>query len=172
IKDRPASLIAGNDLDMPESPARKADLLAAIEAGVIPQECLDRACARMLRLIAACEAGRTTEVPPVDPAAHHARARAMAAQSMVLVKNTGVLPLPASARRLLVVGRDAQTPVIQGSGCATTLPTQIDAPLEALRALLPATEILHCDTAEEAKALAAEADLILAFVSTEGAYDG
>lgn len=173
IKDRPASLMAGGDLDMPESPRRKAQLLAAIEDGSLPAEVVDRSCIRMLEFIDKVLTGAETPAPKIDPAAHHARARAMGTQSMVLVKNQGALPVKADAKRVLVMGRDAETPVIQGSGCATTIPTMIDAPMDCLAAALPGVELLHRTEADaEALELARTADVILAYVSTEGAYDG
>jgi len=173
IKDRPASLLAGGDLDMPESPRRKADLLEAIASGRLPTEIVDQACVRMLDLIAKARAGNAEPSVAVDYQVHHHRARSMAASSMVLVKNEGVLPIPVTARRVLVVGRDAETPVIQGSGCATTTPTMVDAPLEMLRAALPGVDIVHrTDADAETSALAQTADLVVAYVSTEGAYDG
>lgn len=173
IKDRPAALAAGGDLDMPESPRRKADLLAAIRGNTLPSDVVDRACVRMLDFIARVTAGAETPAAPVDPTAHHARARAMAGASMVLVRNNGALPIRTDARRVLVVGRDAEVPVIQGSGCATTTPTMVDAPLDALRAALPEVEVLHRPNADdEARTLAQTADVVLAYVSTEGAYDG
>jgi beta-glucosidase len=173
IKDRLASLKAGGDLDMPESPRRKADLLAGIKSGALDAETVDRACIRVLELIGKAHTGALAPVLPVDHEVHHARARAMAAASMVLVKNDGALPVGPQTRRLLVVGRDAETPVIQGSGCATTTPTMVDAPLDALREVLPGVEIVHRYEADaETLALAENADLILVYVSTEGAYDG
>ncbi|NDW01997.1 glycosyl hydrolase [Yangia sp. PrR002] len=173
IKDRPASLLAGGDLDMPESPRRKAQLLEAIENGSLPADVVDRSCVRMLEFIAKALAGAETPAPQIDQAAHHARARAMGTQSMVLVKNGGALPVRADAKRVLVMGRDAETPVIQGSGCATTIPTMIDSPVDELRSVLPGAEIIQRTEADaEAMEIAKTADVILAYVSTEGAYDG
>ncbi|OCX65425.1 glycosyl hydrolase [Thioclava sp. SK-1] len=173
IKDRPASLRAGGDLDMPESPRRKAQLLDAIQSGVLPNALVDRACVRMLNFVSKALAGAQEPAPMIEPTAHHARARAMGAQSMVLVKNKGALPVKATAKRVLVVGRDAQTPVIQGSGCATTIPTMIDAPMEMLAAALPDVDLIHRLDADAVTCdLAKTADVILAYVSTEGAYDG
>jgi beta-glucosidase len=174
IKDRAASLVAGNELDMPESPRRKGDLLAALEAGDIPKDVVDRACARVLELIARGHAGQARPVTAVDAVAHHAEARAMAAAAMVLLKNEGVLPIGPDVRRILVVGRDAAVPVIQGSGCATTTPTQVDQPIGELRAVLGHTVevLLHPALTEETLALCSQVDLVIVFTSTEGAYDG
>ncbi len=174
IKDRPASLMAGCDLDMPQSPRRIARLEQALEDGEIPEEAADKACARMFDLLGRIERGRAHSVERCDHAAHHQRARAMAAASIVLARNEGnLLPLR-DVQSVLVVGRDALTPVIQGSGCATTLPTMIDAPLEELRKSLgEKVKISHrpdldADTLE----CAAAADAVIAFVSTEGLGDG
>lgn len=174
IKDRPASLRAGGDLDMPESPRRKADLLAALETGAVPAEVADLSCTRMLDLIDRCNSGAQGPIPVYTAEEHHAEARAMAAASMVLVCNKALLPIRPEARQILVVGRDAGTPVIQGSGCATTMPTMVDQPLEQLeQALGSAHQLTFRQEADaETLKLAAGADLVLVYTSTEGAYDG
>jgi beta-glucosidase len=174
IKDRPASLIAGGDLDMPESPRRKADLLAALDANTLPRNVVDLSCRRMLDLIALCNGGAARPVPVYTPEEHHAEARAMAAASMVLVKNESLLPIRPEMKNILVVGRDAGTPVIQGSGCATTTPTMVDQPLEELQKALDADQTLIFREEADAQTLelAAKADLVLFYTSTEGAYDG
>lgn len=174
IKDRAASLLAGGDLDMPESPRRKADLLAAIEDGSLDMAVVDESCRRMLRLLARAGEGAHRPRVPYTAAEHHAEARRMAGQAMVLVKNDGVLPVRPEVRTVLVVGRDAATPVIQGSGCATTTPTVIDQPLEALGEVLgPDVAITWRETADDDTLERARvADLVIVYTSTEGAYDG
>jgi beta-glucosidase len=174
IKDRPTSLIAGGDLDMPESPRRKADLLAALDSGAVPAEVVDLSCTRMLDLIERCNKGAEGPVPQYTAEDHHAEARAMAAASMVLVRNDGLLPIRSEMRQVLVVGRDAGTPVIQGSGCATTIPTMVDQSLEELQKALGSDHVLtfRQDADPETLELAKSADLVLVYTSTEGAYDG
>jgi beta-glucosidase len=174
IKDRPASLMAGGDLDMPESPRRKADLLAALDSGTVPADVVDLSCHRMLEMIKRCNEGASHPVPVYTAEEHHAEARAMAAASIVLVRNEGLLPIRPDMKNILVVGRDAGTPVIQGSGCATTIPTIVDQPLEQLEKALGARHILTFREEADAEtlALAAMADLVLVYTSTEGAYDG
>ncbi|PII39318.1 hypothetical protein T190_07600 [Sinorhizobium meliloti CCBAU 01290] len=54
IKDRPASLAAGTELDMPESKPRKAQLLAALKTGEIDRQAVDAACGRMLDFVRKC----------------------------------------------------------------------------------------------------------------------
>ncbi|WP_250995334.1 glycoside hydrolase family 3 C-terminal domain-containing protein [Agrobacterium vitis] len=174
IKDRAVSLMAGGDLDMPESPRRKADLLAALDSGAVPAEVANLSCRRMLEMIDLCNAGASQPLPVYTAEEHHAEARAMAAASMDLVRNEGLLPIRPDMKTILVVGRDTGTPVIQGSGCATTIPTMVDQPLEQLEHALGANHVLTFreDADAETLALAATADLVLVYTSTEGAYDG
>lgn len=133
IKDRPASLAAGTELDMPESKPRKAQLLAALKTGEIDRQAVDAACGRMLDFVRKCLAAKPS-APGADLDRHHALARDIAAESIVLLKNEkAVLPLDtATIRRLLVVGDGAVKPQIQGSGSATTNPYLVDTPLSQI----------------------------------------
>jgi beta-glucosidase len=133
IRDRPASLKAGTDLDMPESKPRKTQLLAAIDAGGIGRETIDASCVRVLDLVQRC---KTNEKPgsPADLEDHHMLCRQIAAESIVLLRNeNAALPLDANASlRILVVGTGALSPTIQGSGSATTNPYRVDVPFEQI----------------------------------------
>ncbi|WP_199052238.1 beta-glucosidase [Aquitalea sp. ASV15] len=185
IKDRPASLLAGNELAMPENALDNAELLAAIEQGRIPAAQLDSACLHMLQLIDKVHAGRRPGTV-ADFADHHRLAQQIAAASLVLLKNEqDLLPLDGQQlRRLAVIGKPARQPVIQGSGCATTQPWQLDCPLDEIRALAGAE--LHLDYAigapddehddeaalEQACAIAAAAEVAVVFVSTPIGMDG
>ncbi len=136
VKDRPAALQAGTDLDMPESRPRKASLLAALEAGTVDRQALDRSCGRVLSLILRASAD-TGLALAIDLDDHHSLARRMAAESIVLLKNeNSALPLkPEVAGHILVIGDGAVRPTIQGSGSATTNPFRVDNPLDEIRAL-------------------------------------
>ncbi|WP_258585316.1 beta-glucosidase family protein [Mesorhizobium sp. AR02] len=185
VKDRPASLIAGNDLDMPESETRKADLLAAIEAGDVDRALVDRACERVLELVRKARQGENRTVT-FDRAQHHALARRLAADSMVLLKNDGgLLPISQTkVKRIAIVGEGAAAPVIQGSGCATTTPTSRDVPVDEIRKLAGSEISIDVfqgtsEIASEREALVNEAvqgvvgaDIVLVFVNTENGYDG
>lgn len=135
IKDRGAALVAGTDLDMPESQPRKARLRAAIEAGDVALEVVDAACAKVLAFLRKCKTHERREMA-ADLEEHHALSREIAAESIVLLRNEGrTLPLdPSSLDRLLVVGDGAVIPVIQGSGSATTNPYRVDSPFVQIAA--------------------------------------
>lgn len=182
IKDRPASLLAGNELDMPESGARKQELADAVASGRVPEALLDAACLRILKLVRTARNGIRPGVT-VDYRKHHELAQRMAADSIVLLKNEGaLLPLDgAKLARIAVVGAAAKEPVIQGSGCATTRPTDVDIPFEEIRRLAPGAAVsfnavadFEAGSATEAAALAAvdAADVVLFFGNTEIGYDG
>ena len=146
IKDRPESLRAGNDLDMPESAPRKLELLAALRSGSLAVETLDRSCRRVLRFVRQAKRGEDRKVVADFPA-HHLVARELAVESVVLACNeNGTLPLdPDGTGEVLVLGTGAAAPVIQGSGSATTRPTETDVPLDRLRETLGRARVVHLD---------------------------
>jgi beta-glucosidase len=79
----------------------------------------------------------------LDSAAHRSLARRLAAESMVLLKNDGVLPLQ-SPKHLLVVGPLAdQTAVLLGNYNGT--PTHTVSVLEGLRAEFPGAKITYLE---------------------------
>ncbi|MFC3996185.1 glycoside hydrolase family 3 C-terminal domain-containing protein [Nocardiopsis sediminis] len=140
ITDRPASVSAGNDLDMPQSVQRVARLRDGVASGAVPPEALDRAAARVVQL--ADRAGAHASPPaPFDADAHHDLAARIARAGTVLLANNGVLPLdPAAAGNLLVLGTGATEPVVQGFGSARMVPTRLDLPLtEIERRCAPGT---------------------------------
>jgi beta-glucosidase len=69
-----------------------------------------------------------------DADAHHALAREAAAESVVLLKNDGLLPLSDTAS-IAVVGEFARTPRFQGAGSSQVEPTRVDVLLQELRSL-------------------------------------
>jgi beta-glucosidase len=136
VHDRVAALRAGLDLEMPPKlGVSDRAIIDAVTAGDLDKAILDRAAGRVLRLVLR---SRRREPARLDAAAHHALARRAAAQSLVLLKNDGVLPLTGMAGRIVgVIGEFARTPRFQGAGSSQVSPTQVDVPLDALAAALP-----------------------------------
>jgi beta-glucosidase len=136
VHDRVAALRAGLDLEMPPKlGVSDRAIIDAVAAGDLDEAILDRAAGRVLRLVLR---SRRREPAGLDAAAHHALARRAAAQSLVLLKNDGVLPLTGMAGRIVaVIGEFARTPRFQGAGSSQVSPTQVDVPLDALAAALP-----------------------------------
>ena len=76
----------------------------------------------------------------LDGPEHRALARKLAGESMVLLKNDGILPLKTSGVKIAVVGPLAdQTPVLLGN--YNGIPTHSVSVLEGVRAVFPAAQI-------------------------------
>jgi beta-glucosidase len=113
----------GLDLEMPGPPQwRGQRLLAAIAAGEIDMDALDDAARRMLRTITRAGAFESPELQPeqsIDKPEHRALLRAAAAEGIVLLKNSGILPLdPQRMTSIAMIGPNARTAAIMGGGSA------------------------------------------------------
>ena len=173
VHDRPRSLEAGLDLEMPgPRPRRAQSLVDAVRSGALDETVVDESVSRILRIGGLVE--RRPEARPFDPAEHHALARRIAAAGAVLLKNDGLLPLPREGR-IAVVGRAAVEPRIQGGGSSETTPAQVDVPLEEMDRQSGAAEIAYAegyldddepqpDLIAEAARTAAGADVAVVFV--------
>ncbi len=143
VHDRVKALQGGLDLEMPgPKPRRTAAVVDAVRAGTLDAAVLDEAVRRILKIVY-----RGAESPTggsFDAAAHHALARSVAAEGMVLLKNDGVLPLR-NVRRIAVIGRAAKEPHFQGGGSSHINPTQVDSPFEALQELAGAARITYSE---------------------------
>jgi len=180
IKDRPASLLAGNDLDMPESEMRKGALEDALASGHVPAEVLDRSAERVVESVQRIAAMRDRR--PSGHLDHHDVARRAAAEAIVLLKNeSATLPLSAATpQRIVVLGPGAVIPVIQGFGSARMIPSTVDVPLDEIRAILPsATVDFHAaftadgvPLVDEAREAACEADIAVVFANAPLNADG
>lgn len=179
VHDRVKALRAGLDLEMPgPQPARTRAVIEAVRAGALDEAALDEAARRILTV-----AFRAAEAPKggaFDKAAHHALARRVAGEGMVLLKNTGVLPLR-HPRRIAVIGRAAKEPHFQGGGSSHINPTQVDIPFDELQKLAgqllagdarltycagyPATPAFDQALIDEAARAAQEADVALIFAA-------
>jgi beta-glucosidase len=162
VHDRPRAVAAGTDLEMPgPRPRRVRSVIEAVHAGILDEKVVDEAALRVLRVIARAQA--TPKGGSFDAAAHHALARRVAAEGMVLLRNDGVLPL-AGGGRIAVIGRAAQEPRIQGGGSSQITPTQVDVPIDELRRLAGDAEISYAEGYDDGAAT--RSDLVAAAVAT------
>ncbi|MET0713934.1 MAG: glycoside hydrolase family 3 C-terminal domain-containing protein [Mycetocola sp.] len=130
VSDRVAGVAAGMDLEMPGSGgATDKQIVDAVLAGTLSEDLVDEAVRRVLTL---------TELPhdatdDLDVEGHHALAREVAADSIVLLKNdANTLPVQPNAR-VAVIGAFATEPRFQGGGSSHINPTRVDAALDAIR---------------------------------------
>ena len=186
VHDRVAALDAGLDLEMPpDLGVSDAAIVAAARSGELDEAVLDRAVARVLRLVDRALSGaidvgeEATARPGFDADRHHALARAAAAECAVLLKNDGdLLPLqPSAGDTVAVIGEFARTPRYQGAGSSQVNPTQVDNAVDELQAAVPdgvrvvfapgfgiGTTTVDDELAAEAVALAGRASVVVAFL--------
>jgi beta-glucosidase len=168
VYHRVPALLAGLDLEMPPALGRSPEaIVAAVDAGELAAEVLDARVRKVLELVA--KGMPVLELDEsFDADAHHALAREAAGESIVLLKNDGVLPLGGDAR-IAVIGEFARTPRFQGAGSSQVNPTRVDVLLDELRAVYGEVPFAAGygigDTADDA-ALLAEAERIAGSADT------
>lgn len=114
VNDRVEGLKAGMDLEMPTSYGiNDAEIIAAVKAGTLDEAVLDQAVERILNIIFEYVDNREEQEFTLD--ADHEVARHIAEESMVLLKNDGILPLKEN-EKILIIGEFAAKPRYQGGG--------------------------------------------------------
>ncbi|MBR5562017.1 MAG: glycoside hydrolase family 3 C-terminal domain-containing protein [Clostridia bacterium] len=132
VNDRVLGLKNGNDLEMPSSSGSGAKkIVEAVKNGTLDEAVLNERALNMLNLIKKCVDGSKKNYAYND-ADDQPFARKVAANSMVLLKNNGILPLKKSGK-VAVIGELARTPRYQGAGSSHINPTQLDNALDELK---------------------------------------
>ncbi|MFT4166974.1 MAG: glycoside hydrolase family 3 C-terminal domain-containing protein [Microlunatus sp.] len=180
VYHRVPALEAGLDLEMPPTQGRTtAEIIAAVESGELAVEVLDARVRTVLELVS-----RGMHVLDLDESfdadEHHALARRAAAESVILLKNDGVLPL-ASDAKVAVIGEFARTPRYQGAGSSQVVPTRVDTVLDELQAVygdLPFAPAYvvgatsdDADLLAEAAEVAAAADVVVMLIGLPAAEE-
>lgn len=182
--ERVDSLAAGNELEMPGNGGfGDKKIVDAVKSGKLSEEALDKAVERLLRIILMSVEYKKPNAS-YDQAEHHALARKVAAESMVLLKNEAELLPLGKQSKLAVIGAFAEKPRYQGGGSSHINPTQIDQPLEEIRKLAGeevsvvyaqgyAIDSDDVDAAliDEAKTAASEADAVIIIAGLPDRYE-
>jgi beta-glucosidase len=106
------ALAAGVDVELPTGDAYTQPLRELLAAGGVDEGLIDRAVLRVLRqkhelgLLDETFAGEPPSTVDLDSPEHRELARRLAEESVVLLANDGILPLPAG-RRVAVIGPNA-----------------------------------------------------------------
>ena len=109
VNDRIEGLKAGLDLEMPASGGHTdAEIVAAVKAGTLDESVLDTAVERILRIIFKFADRRMPG--NFDKERHNQLAAKIAEESMVLLKNDGILPLPKEGKKIAFIGKFAAKP--------------------------------------------------------------
>ena len=129
--DRVAGLLAGQELEMPTSNGLgNKQIVEAVKDGRIPEEFLDKMVDNVLNVIM-----KSKEVLgdyTYDAKAHHQKAREIAGQCMVLLKNEGnILPLKKDAN-IAVIGEMAKNPRYQGAGSSIVNAIKVDCAYDSI----------------------------------------
>ncbi|OAB33097.1 beta-glucosidase [Paenibacillus macquariensis] len=124
---------AGNEIEMPASHGiGQKKVLAALEDGSLPLEKLDQAVERILTLIAKVVEFKK-ENATYNKDEHHALARRVAADTMVLLKNEeAILPLKKEGK-IAIIGGFAEKPRYQGGGSSHINSTRKDNAIEEMQ---------------------------------------
>jgi len=141
VHDRVTSLQGGLDLEMPGPREHRVEaVVEAVRSGALDESVLDESVSRILGIV--FKAAETTKGGLFDTALHHALARRIAAEGMVLLKNNGILPLK-DQQHIAVIGRAAEEAHFQGGGSSHINPTQVDNPFKELQESAGDTELTY-----------------------------
>ncbi len=174
VHDRVAALEAGLDLEMPGPRQRRVKTVVdAVHSGKLDESVLDEAVRRILNIV--FKAAETKKGGSLDVTGHHALARRVAGEGMVLLKNNGILPLK-NQKQIAVIGRSAKEAYYQGGGSSHINPTQLDNPYEELSTMAGDTQLSYAegypkedgfdqDLIDEACKSSRSADVALLFIA-------
>jgi beta-glucosidase len=143
VRDRVAALKAGLDWEMPGPQGRSVKaVVEAVRSGELDEAILDEAVRRILRIV--FKAKETPKNGTFDADAHHALAKKIASEGMVLLKNDGILPLR-NQQHIAVIGRSAETAHFQGGGSSHINPTRVAMPFKELQAQAVDAELTYAE---------------------------
>jgi beta-glucosidase len=143
VHDRVEALKAGLDLEMPGPRERRVKaVIDAVRTGKLDESVLDEAVRRILEIV--FKAGETIKGGSFEITRHHALARKVAGEGMVLLKNSGILPLK-NQKYIAVIGRSAKEAYYQGGGSSHINPTQVDSPFDELQKLATDTKLSYAE---------------------------
>jgi len=183
VDERVKGLVAGLDLEMPSSNGiNDKKIIEAVKNGKISEEVLDRTVKRLLKIIFRAVDNKK-EGATYDKHAHHELAKKVAEQCMVLLKNDdNILPLKPEGT-IAVIGAFAKQPRYQGGGSSHVNPTELDIPYEKIKEAAQNAQVLYADgyrhdtddmdasLIEEAKVVAAKADVAIIFTGLPERYE-
>ena len=135
VHDRVAALKGGLDLEMPgPQPARVQEVIAAVKDGSLDEAVLDESVRRILRIAFKSKEKRKNK--SYSQVEHHALAREIASEGIVLLKNADILPFK-GVKSIAVIGRTALKPFFEGGGSSNVRASEIDSPMDAFEEVAP-----------------------------------
>jgi len=179
VRDTVTSANSGMDIEMPTTIHWGQKLLAAVHSGKVSGEAVDDSVRRILRQkIRFAQKGNEEDYTQDKVACkkHTELARRAAAESFVLLKNDGVLPLADRAGvKILVAGRlAAEVNIGDGKGSSAVRPPYVVTPIEGIYKRAKNASVIYDDGGDLARTrrLAAEADCVVLAVGLTCADEG
>lgn len=130
VDERIADVKAGMNLEMPSSGGvNDGRIVAAVKAGELDEAVVDKNVEEILNIIFRYEENRDNTAV-FDREGDHELARKVAEESMVLLKNNGVLPL-AQEDAVVFIGQYAEKPRYQGGGSSHINSFKVTSAVEA-----------------------------------------
>ena len=179
IRDRVKGLKAGLDLEMPGSGGyTDKEIVEAVKNGTMDESVLDTAVERILNVVFHYVDNR--QEGTFDREEDHKLAAKIAAESMVLLKNEGILPLKPEGKKIAFIGKFAEQPRFQGGGSSHINSFKITSALDAVKEVTEVTYAQGYDIKEdktdeklhkEAVQAAKEADVAVIFAGLPDAFE-
>ncbi|MEW9052266.1 MAG: glycoside hydrolase family 3 C-terminal domain-containing protein [Neobacillus sp.] len=183
VNERAHALEAGLELEMPSSNGEgDKKIVEAVKNGRLSEAVLNDAVERLLTIIFR-SVEEKQENATYSQEAHHALARQVASESMVLLKNEEeILPLKKQGK-IAVLGAFAKHSRYQGGGSSHVVPTKLDSVFEEMEKLAGEANVsygegykLDSDNIDEqlileAKNLARQSDVAVVFAGLPDRYE-
>ena len=179
VNERVKGLKAGLDLEMPGSGGyTDAEIVSAVKDGTLEESVLDTAVERILNIIFKYTDNR--QEGRFDLEADHQIAKKIAEESMVLLKNDGILPLKAGEQKIAFIGKFAEKPRFQGGGSSHINSFKVESALDAVKAYTEVAYAQGYDVKEdkideamlkEAVETAKNADVAVIFAGLPDAFE-
>lgn len=179
VNNRVADLAAGLDLEMPSSGGVNDKLIVeAVKSGQLEEAVLDTAVERILNMVYRFQENRDPSAE-FDKDADHEKARKVAEETIVLLKNNGILPLSPNAN-IAFIGKYADTPRFQGGGSSHINSHKVTSALDSVAGMPNITytqgfqdEKDEINAAMEAEAVraAGQADIAVIFAGLPDSFE-
>lgn len=148
VNNRVEDLKAGLDLEMPGSNGANDKMIAgAVLSGELDEGIVDEAVERILSIVFRYEDNRDHSAV-FDKDKDHEMARRVAEETIVLLKNEGVLPL-SDSQKVAFIGKYAKKPRYQGGGSSHINSHKITSALDAAAEMKNVTYAQGFDDAED-----------------------
>ena len=179
VNDRVKGLKAGLELEMPASDGHTdQEIVDAVRNGELDEAVLDTAVERILNIVFKFTDNR--QEGKFDKEEDHKLAAKVAEESMVLLKNEGILPLPKEGKKIAFIGKFAQKPRFQGGGSSHINSFKVTSALDAVKEITEVTYAQGYDVQEdktdqallkEAVRAAEEADIAVIFAGLPDLFE-